>query len=95
MKKHSSILDRVIHGSELSSQPLPGVPLIEVMGFSRVLIENHLCVCSYSLQKIEIRVKSGFVTVGGEGLHLVHMSPDQIVITGSIQQIQLYGESNG
>lgn len=95
MKKHSSILDRVIHGSELASHPLPSIPLVEVMGFSRVLIENHECVCSYSLEQIDIRVKSGYIFVRGLGLHLVHMSPDQIVITGSIQQIQLHGENNG
>jgi sporulation protein YqfC len=89
MKNSRSILDRVIRNSELGAQPLPAVPLVEVMGFTRILIENHKCISSYSTQEIIIRVKSGLITVEGLNLHLAHMSSERLIITGSIQKIQL------
>ena len=95
MNNKHTILDRVIHGSELASQPLPTVPLVEVMGFTRVLIENHSCISSYSHHEIDVQVRNGFITVCGEDLHLARMSAEQLVITGSIQQIRLHGGKNG
>ena len=89
MENRRSILYRIIQDSELASQPLPTVPLVEVMGFSRILIENHRCISSYSPQEVIISVKNGYITVGGLGLQLAHMSSEQLVITGSIQKIQL------
>ena len=89
MKNSRSILDRMIRDSELGAQPLPAVPLLEVIGFSRILIENHKCISSYSTQEVIIHVKNGLVTVEGLNLHLAHMSSEHLVITGSIQKIQL------
>ena len=95
MKNRHSILDSFIHCSELSSQPLPSIPLVEVMGFSRVLIENHKCILSYSLNSIDIQVKHGLITVQGEELHLAHLSQEQLIITGVIHKILLNGGMNG
>ena len=89
MKNSRSMLDRVIRNSALGAQPLPAVPLVEVMGFTRILIENHKCILSYSTQEIIIRVKNGLITVEGFNLHLAHMSSERLIITGSIQKIQL------
>lgn len=94
MKKSRSILSQVIHGSELPSHPFPTVPLVEIIGFSRVLIENHVCISSYSIYEIDIKVKQGVITVCGEGLHIARMSPEQLVITGTIQRLHMQGGSH-
>lgn len=89
MKRNLSILQRVIHSSELSSQPLPIVPLVEIVGCSRVLIENHTCIASYNTQEICTRVKYGMIIIRGDHLHLAYMSAEKLVITGSIESIHL------
>ena len=94
MKKNQSILQRVIHGSELASTPLTAVPLIEVSGFEKVLIENHSAIASYDSQQICIQVKRGNIFVCGHELHLAYMSQEKLVITGIIENIQLIGGSN-
>lgn len=89
MSDGKRILQRVVHGSELCQEPLPYVPLVEIMGDSRVLIENHKSILSYSTQEIHIHVKYGVVAVVGEQLLLSQMSKERIVITGMIDRVQL------
>lgn len=89
MKRKQSVLEQVIHGSELYAQPLPTVPLVEIVGYKRVLVENHTCIDSYCPQEICVRVKYGCVTICGNSLRLDYMSPEKLVITGSIRCIQL------
>lgn len=89
MKRKKSILEQVLHGSELYSQPLPSVPLVEIVGNKRVLIENHTCIDSYCAQEICIRVKYGCIIVKGDHLFLDYMSPEKLVITGCICCIHL------
>ena len=89
MKRNQSILQRVIHGSELPSQPLPVVPLVEIVGQSRVLIENHTCIAAYNAQEIYARVKDGMIIIRGNHLHLAYMSGEKLVITGTIESIHL------
>ena len=89
MNRKKSILEQVLHGSELYVQPMPSVPLVEIVGNQRILIENHTCIDSYSSQEICIRVKYGYITINGDHLFLNYMSPEKLVITGSICCIQL------
>lgn len=89
MKMKQAIMQHVIHGTELAAQPLPAVPLIEVIGFNRMLIENHICIDSYCPQEISIRVKYGSITVEGDCLQLAYMSPEKLVITGKIRSMQI------
>ena len=89
MNRKQPILQRVMHGSEITSQSLPSIPLIEIIGCNRLLIENHICIISYSLQEISVRVKYGQIMIHGEGLHLSYISTDKIVISGCLHNIQL------
>ena len=66
-------------------------PLIEIVGRSRVIIENHNGVCEYETNMIIIRVVDGKICVHGDGLKLKHMSDEVLVITGVITSIALQG----
>lgn len=82
---------RLAHRMDLHSQPLPGIPLLELAGDSRVLLENHQGVLEYTHDRIGIRVKFGSVVVQGQGLELCHMTRQRLVIYGKIRSVTLEG----
>lgn len=69
---------------------LPGVPLVEITGTRRVLIENHMGVVAYGCDEIRIRVRYGMLAVCGSSLNLARMSKEQLVICGCINGVQLF-----
>lgn len=73
------------------SDVLSKVPLVELAGQNRVLIENHLGVLGYSLEEIKIKVCYGSVCVTGSNLRLMQLSKEQLVICGKIDALQLFG----
>ena len=85
-------LDKLRHQMAMSPEPVPGLPLVEITGFRRVLIENHRGVIGYSRDTIRIRVNYGEIEVSGSCLELNHMSREVLVITGSIACVNLYRE---
>ncbi len=66
------------------------LPLIELAGDRRVLIENHMGVLAYSNDEIQIKVSYGKVTVFGNNLRFIQMNGEQLVIKGCIENIQLF-----
>jgi len=70
---------------------LSKVPLVELAGQNRVLIENHLGVLAYSLEEIQVKVCYGSVRVIGSELRLMEMNKEQLVISGRIDALQLFG----
>lgn len=66
-------------------------PIIELVGQSRLLIENHQGVASYSNNEIQIKVCYGNVIITGNELQLMEMSRIKLVICGRIEGIQIWG----
>ena len=67
------------------------LPILELIGQNRLLIENHQGVLSYSVKKIEIKVLYGSMIVTGEDLCLIEMSKVKLVICGRVDGLQLFG----
>jgi sporulation protein YqfC len=65
------------------------MPLVEIAGEKRVLIENHKGVTEYDADRICIRVKYGQICVCGENLTLSQMTGACLVICGRIDSITL------
>lgn len=91
MRNRESILTRLASVANLPGEPIPGLPLVELLGKQRVLIENHYGVIQYCPNEIVIRVSYGSLIICGCGLRLSTMTKQQLIITGQIQQIQLGG----
>lgn len=89
MKQRRSLLERVITAADLDAELQPKLPLIEIAGEKRVLIENHLSVVQYSREQITIKVSYGCVQVKGKRLELAKLSREQLVITGCIDCVAL------
>ncbi len=66
-----------------------GLPLIEIAGDRRVLVERHTGVLGYDDRKVTVRLSFGMLQVCGCGLKIVHMTKAQLVISGQIQTVVL------
>ncbi len=82
---------RLTEEAELYSQAMPRQSLVEILGNSRVLIENHLGVQGYDREKIMVKVHLGTVTICGSCMEMVRMTKEQLVICGHIDSISLQG----
>lgn len=82
-------MEQLADGIDLSDEPMPGQPLIEIAGDRRLLVEHHAGVTEYSRQKICLKVPYGRVFVSGCDLELTCMSRKRLVITGRIDCVQL------
>ncbi len=75
---------------DLPAETLPGQPLVEVAGYSRVLIENHLGIIAYGSRETCVKVKYGSVKICGTCLEIAKMTKQQLIITGCIDTISLH-----
>ena len=65
------------------------IPLIELYGGKRILIENHCGVREYSDNLVCVNVKCGQVCVGGCNLKIALMSKERLVICGKIESVHI------
>lgn len=91
MGRRENFADRFARAADIHPEPLLRLPLVEIVGRQRVLVENHQGVDQYSCTQIGIKVSYGRLCVCGKGLQLLQMSRERLVITGSIDGVQLHG----
>ncbi len=89
MKRGKSILEHLMHTGKLGTQPLPTLPLVELSGTHRLLIENHSGITEYGRDEICVKVQYGHLRITGSSLELARMAKDQLVITGNIEVLSL------
>lgn len=89
MARSGDWLQHLADRTELESEALPGLPILEIAGDRRVLIERHGGVVEYGPERIQVRVAYGTVCVTGCGLELVRMTNRQLVIGGRIDSVCL------
>lgn len=90
MKEYRNLFDRFTVAADLPSEPLPGLPIVELAGDSRIIIENHRGITEYGRCRISVKVNFGCVCICGEGLELARMAKEQLVITGRIDNIAVF-----
>lgn len=82
-------LKDMIKDMDLTSQPLPGLPIVEIAGQNRVLVENHRGVCKYSSETVCVKVGFGQIEICGCCLTLKRMTSEQLIISGRINSVSL------
>lgn len=90
MKERKSFWERIVNAADLGTEPLPKLPLVELAGHGRVLIENHLGVSQYGCKEICVKVNFGSILVCGQKLDLACMSKERLVITGQVESVRLF-----
>lgn len=78
--------------ADLQTEAVPGMPIVEICGRHRVLIEHHLGVTEYGDKNISITIRHGRITVSGSCLSLCRMTKQTVIITGNIDSVHLDGE---
>ena len=86
-------IHRLAEAAAFSEEILPGVPILEIAGDNRILIERHKGVTEYGRERICVKVVYGIVCICGCGLELVRMAQEQLVISGRIDCIQIQRRS--
>lgn len=89
MKKRKSILETLTMAADLPDETIPRLPLVEIVGNCRVLIENHLGVVGYGAEQICVKVAYGTLSVCGCNLELTRMIKGQLIVSGRIDSIEL------
>lgn len=80
---------KILPESGLNPDIFPLLPIVELAGCNRVLIENHLGVTQYSASRIGIKMKYGQLTVCGSKLMLEHMTQVRLLVIGQIDSLSL------
>ena len=78
---------RVLFQRTESVNAHPALPLIEIAGDQRVLIERHKGVLGYDKQRVCVKLSFGVLLVCGCNLQIIDMSKNQLVIVGKILEI--------
>ena len=94
MGKKQKLLQHLADGMDLPTEPLPGIPVLEVWGDGRVLIENHFGIVHYSREQILVKLAYGQVRICGCGMELTLMTKERLIITGRIDGLTLIRRAN-
>jgi len=89
MAQNSHWAQRMADRADLYGEALPGVPVVELAGDRRALIERHRGVTEYSPERICVRLSYGLLCICGCGLELTRMTREQLIISGRIDGIQI------
>ena len=82
-------MERLVDRADLQGEVLPGQPLVEIFGEGRVLIEHHGGVTEYGREKIQVKMRYGFLVICGRGLELARMNAEQLIISGCIDSVNI------
>ena len=89
MGRNPRFWERLTNATDLAEEPIPGLPLVEIAGQQRVLIENHKGVTEYGTSTIRVKVKFGQICISGKCLELNKMSRGLLIVSGEIESIHL------
>lgn len=89
MQKKRNFFEHMMTQAAGTPNGISELPIVEIAGDCRVLIENHHGIAAYEKKKIQINVKFGGVCVNGCNLEVIRMTKEQLVISGRIHSIEL------
>lgn len=88
MARYQGLIKRILLSPDLP-EVRRSLPLTELAGDQRVLIENHHCIMQYTKSCICVKVSFGSIRIKGRHLSIARMTSVQLVICGSIESIEI------
>ena len=86
-----NLLSRAARRLELPLDVMTGVPRIELVGQDEFSMEPHRGLMAYSLTRILVKSGIGPVAVTGQNMTVRSMNDRRIVISGTIQGVEITG----
>ncbi len=65
-----------------------GRPRVEIIGNSRVVVENHRGIQEYDDSVLRVKCNGCEVRITGDGLALTALSLDELAVTGTIVSVE-------
>lgn len=88
IKIKNHIQEGLIDTLDLPSSVVLNLPLITIVGRSKINIENFKSILEYSNVKIKISTSCGILKIEGTSLYLKEFSKDKIYIKGNILKFE-------
>lgn len=76
----------------LPEELLEGVARVTLTGTDRVRIENHRCLLAFSPETLEVGCGRQRLRLRGEGLRIVGMDRQEMLVTGTILAVEVDGQ---
>lgn len=92
MKHNKVFIQKITANRDVIAESLQQIPVVEIAGDKRVLIENHDGVVEYGNERIGVKTAYGQLFICGSCLQLVQITKEQLVIMGRVDQINLHRE---
>ena len=89
MNRRNELVLRATKAIDVPADLFSGMPLLEIYGNRRVLIENHHGVTGYTCYEISVCTDLGTCSINGNQLEIVSMTKQRLVITGTIESVKL------
>lgn len=64
------------------------LPRVSICGDKEIFIENHKGIMEYTTSCIRIKTNDGLMHIYGEGLHIIILEPDRMVVNGELSSVQ-------
>ncbi len=78
---------RAIRKLNLPPQLAPGVPLVELIGKTTLIINRHRGLTEYTSQRICVRSSLGLIAVTGSTLCITQMNRQLLAVSGTISGV--------
>lgn len=78
----------LIENTDLPNEIILNVPLITIIGRSKIVIENFKNIVQYSNEIIKINTSCGVFKVAGKNLFLKELNKNKILIKGTLSQFE-------
>ena len=88
MGEKEGLLLRASKLFDLPADALAGVPRVEVVGDGELRMAPHRGILAYGPEEIHISGGSLVVLFSGSGLELLAMTPEELLITGTIKSVE-------
>ncbi|MCI8478699.1 MAG: sporulation protein [Oscillospiraceae bacterium] len=88
-QKRDSLLERTAQVLDLPGDLVAGLPRVELTGSGEVRMENHKGILAYGSEEIHVSGGKLIIKIRGRGLELRSMNANELLITGTIQGIDL------
>lgn len=88
-ENRKGLLEKTAEALDLPGEIVAGLPHIELTGSHQLRMENHKGILAYGSQEIHISGGRLIIKVRGKDLELRAMNAGQLLITGTIQGLDL------
>lgn len=86
--KKRSLIDRAVETFDLPGEVLAGLPKLTVTGNRKLHIECHKGILEYDGSLIAVNGGAAILKIRGDGLEIVSMSAQEILIKGFLTSIE-------